>query len=713
MIWDAHINVQYVSSRKLAFYLTKYLAKSEPSHVFNVKEGDKFKEHVVARRLGSMELMFLILGETICDSSCSVMYLPTDPPTSRQKSIRPVSLIAEDNDPYWKNHIEKYFSRPDEEEFVNITYPEYFKKYEVTTTCPTVNRRIYTDRLDNYVVERSSPKLVRFRYLTLQDGQLYFYQKLLLELPCRSEDELLGNFETYRSHWLDRHPDLHDAFQQLTQEHLRTQQLKLDIQFNQIIETLLNNLQSVMPTSVSDLVDIQLRSMRLNPPILPQISTLDLPEDQLHVISTIRNILGPIHQKHKYPYFFITGSAGTGKSFILNLITKDLSSKKNNYLLMAPTGVAAQNIGGETIHSSLRIHETSGCFQSLAFHDHNFFESLKNIDTLIIDEVSMVSALLFSFISDMFSVIQQKTIAFGGLNVIVVGDLAQLPPVSGSPVYRSSEWKLFYPLFLKYPRRQHGDMQYYNMLQEIRLGQISLRTWNLLHQKSMNYNHHQPLDTMLNITNIVGYKQTAHRINRTICNLLPVNEDKFLLVAAIDYIGGQSYDPDNSQKLFKQKTNLPAHLRLQQGARIMYLKNDLIEKNICNGTIGVVTDLDLSSMEVRVAFSVTGGIIDIVIKRISDTFIVDGKPSSRYQFPLQNAFALTVHKTQGLTLTEISVSLDQQIFAPGQAYTALSRSTDWSKVHIASFHPSAFITDMSMVQEYERLQAKASTPLPL
>ena len=68
---------------------------------------------------------------------------------------------------------------------------------------------------------------------------------------------------------------------------------------------------------------------------------------------------------------------------------------------------------------------------------------------------------------------------------------------------------------------------------------------------------------------------------------------------------------------------------------------------------------------------------------------------------------------QGLTLPEISVSLDQQIFAPGQAYTALSRSTDWSKVHIASFYPFAFITDMSMVQKYERLQKKAFTPLPL
>jgi len=82
MIWDAHMNIQYVSSQKLASYLTKYIAKSEPTHVFNIKEGDKFKEHVVACKLGSMELMFLILGETICNSSCTVTYLTTDPPTS-------------------------------------------------------------------------------------------------------------------------------------------------------------------------------------------------------------------------------------------------------------------------------------------------------------------------------------------------------------------------------------------------------------------------------------------------------------------------------------------------------------------------------------------------------------------------------------------------------------------------------------------------------
>src|ERR1043165_8479235 len=92
------MNIQYISLRKLAFYLTKYIVKSEPSHIFNIKEGDKFREHVVARRLGSMELIFLILGETICNSSCTVTYLITDPPTSIQKAICPIYLINDNDD---------------------------------------------------------------------------------------------------------------------------------------------------------------------------------------------------------------------------------------------------------------------------------------------------------------------------------------------------------------------------------------------------------------------------------------------------------------------------------------------------------------------------------------------------------------------------------------------------------------------------------------
>jgi len=239
---------------------------------------------------------------------------------------------------------------------------------------------------------------------------------------------------------------------------------------------------------------------------------------------------------------------------------------------------------------------------------------------------------------------------------------------------------LFYPIFLRQPQRQNQDKEYYNALQEIWLGKISLATWNFLYQKANIFNHQKPINTILNTTNIVGYKKTADQINNIICNTIPVAENKFLISSAIDFINNQQYDPKDSQKLFKKKTNLPTYLHLQQGIRVMYLKNNLIDKNICNGTVGVVIDIDLENLEVRVAFSVKGGIVDIGIKKETVTFLIDGKPSSRCQFPLQNAFALTVHKTQGLTLPEVSLSLDNQMFYAGQAYVALSRCSNWSKV---------------------------------
>ena len=175
-----------------------------------------------------------------------------------------------------------------------------------------------------------------------------------------------------------------------------------------MLDILLNNLQPILPNSILEIIDIQLKSLRINPPIHTQCNALTLPSDQLNVISTIRNILGPKHKKDKYPFFFITGSAGTGKSFIIDLITEDLKKKKSNYLLLAPTGVAAQNIGGQTIHSALRIHETLCGFQSLAFHDHEFFEILKAIDTLIFDEISMISTPLFSLFLIYFQLYNNK-----------------------------------------------------------------------------------------------------------------------------------------------------------------------------------------------------------------------------------------------------------------------------------------------------------------
>src|SRR4051794_29010302 len=147
------MNIQYITSKGFARYMTKYMAKAEPSHVFNITDNDKFREHIVARRLGAMEAMFLILGEVICNSSIQVKYLNTDPPSVRSKAVLPIYLlINEDDDSYFKDSIEKYMSRPIEPIFDQITYPEYFEKYVIQKSRPANTRRnTYQDQLGNYI----------------------------------------------------------------------------------------------------------------------------------------------------------------------------------------------------------------------------------------------------------------------------------------------------------------------------------------------------------------------------------------------------------------------------------------------------------------------------------------------------------------------------------------------------------------------------------
>ncbi|RIA81965.1 hypothetical protein C1645_863781 [Glomus cerebriforme] len=128
-------------------------------------------------------------------------------------------------------------------------------------------------------------------------------------------------------------------------------------------------------------------------------------------------------------------------------------------------------------------------YQSLAFYDLEFKKKLQAIQILIIDEISMAPASLFNFISNLFARIHNSDVAFGGISVIAVSDLAQFPPIRGEAIFYSSVWQLFYPLFLYKSQRQCEDEEFYQMLEEIRFGTISNTTWSKLVKKTANYNN--------------------------------------------------------------------------------------------------------------------------------------------------------------------------------------------------------------------------------
>ena len=707
LAWKAHINVQYVSSRGFARYMVKYINKPEPSHVFNVYNGDCFQEHVTARRMGTMEVMFLILGETICNSSTSVMYLTTEPPESRPKAIKPVYLLEQDNDhPFWDDTIIKYFSRPHLHFFENLTYEQYFSQYLIGKKPSSQNTQYWLDDLQNFVTKQKDHILVRFRHMKIADGNPYFYQLLLRKHPWRSESDICGNYTNYREHYLALHPDEAETMRDESTNYIAQRSTQLFSQFEDLLDNLQSQLVS-LPISVSNLIRMQMTLLYRMPPILPKDIIAHLPSDQFAALDCLTNKFGSL-SRTKYPYYFLTGAAGTGKSHCVRLFVQFLKQKNIPFLLLAPTGVAAQNIDGKTIHSALRICQTDESHMTLAFQDSELLTELSAIQFIIVDEISMVPAALLDFMSNTFARIQCNNIPFGNVPTLAVGDLYQLPPVHGSAVFHAASWKVFHPLFLTESQRQASDPTFYALLNEVRTGKISPHTWNILVERYNATSKETNADRILSTTHLVGTRACANSINISVCNMLPTTPDQFLLATAEDTIKNVPCEDGTAEYLFKGKTNLPHTVRLQPGARVMLLNNNFFDKGLCNGSIGFVTSIDIPAFLVHVAFHVqhdnTSEIIHLPISRTTASFFVNGAYATRKQFPLQNSFALTTHKAQGVTLPQIDAQLDEHLFAYGHAYVNLSRAKAWKDVHITALHPAAFRVNPEVTAEYARLE---------
>src|ERR1043166_9896805 len=145
----------YVTSRFFAHYVTKYITKAEPVGAFDLKEHDAYRQHIIAIRISSLEIMILLLGYKLCRSSIAVDYLPSSPPFSRSKSIKPIHMILEnDENPYWDDAIDKYLKRPQENIFDEITYSKYHQQYQISSKLTNPNRQYWIDLNGRYVIKR-------------------------------------------------------------------------------------------------------------------------------------------------------------------------------------------------------------------------------------------------------------------------------------------------------------------------------------------------------------------------------------------------------------------------------------------------------------------------------------------------------------------------------------------------------------------------------
>ena len=381
-------------------------------------------------------------------------------------------------------------------------------------------------------------------------------------------------------------------------------------------------------------------------------------------------------------FIFLTGAAGTGKTTLLERVKNQLCAKK---MVVAPTGIAALNIGGTTINSAFRIgFETIPIVKKSK--DPRFAKLLKNLELLIIDEVSMVRAPMLDAISQSLQMYKNSSEPFGGINVLACGDLFQLPPVVkqheekeiydkynsiyffDSLSYQEVKNKRYFQLDKSF--RQEDDESFFELLNNIRLGNDLDNTINKIN--SQCFDPTLESDAYMTLT---SRKNRAEELN---------NHKLTYLDSPEELIKSKEFGELNENDL-----PAPRELKIKQGASVMFIKNDS-EGRWVNGTLGTVIEcLDKKKKCIKVKInSKTHRVEREEWNKVKFTYdddsdeVLEEVVSSFKQFPIKLGWAVTIHKSQGLTLDSCSVDLGTGAFATGQAYVALSRCRNLNSLHL-------------------------------
>ncbi|MEA2050159.1 MAG: AAA family ATPase [Campylobacterota bacterium] len=382
---------------------------------------------------------------------------------------------------------------------------------------------------------------------------------------------------------------------------------------------------------------------------------------------------------------FLTGSAGTGKTYILHQYILYLKKRKIIPTIVAPTGIAASHLHGQTIHSFFALgirSDVDAMFVQSLVEKKYLQPRFKKLKVLIIDEISMVSPEVFDSIDKILQAFKQSRKPFGGIQVILSGDFFQLPPISKlqtdkrfawqSPSWRDLELQTCY---LEKKFRQ-DDNQLIYVLDEIRAGKVSDKSYEILNSR---FNKELSIDHKP--TNLYTHNIDVDRINNDELNMLPSEAIKFL------YSGDGT--SKNIEKIFKSGL-LSQELSLKKDAVVMFIKNNN-EKGYTNGTTGVVIGFDKYTKNPIVKISNSH-----IVKVEHEDWTIEnesGKVLAKVsQIPLKLAWAITIHKSQGMTLDSAQIDLSKT-FEVGQGYVALSRIKNIEGLKLIGLNDTALSVD--------------------
>ncbi len=402
-------------------------------------------------------------------------------------------------------------------------------------------------------------------------------------------------------------------------------------------------------------------------------------------------------------YLFITGRAGTGKSTLLQLFR---NTTRRKTVVLAPTGIAALNVGGQTIHSFFGFPPRFLSLNDIKKRrDRRLYQ---NLEVLVIDEISMVRADLLDNIDYFLRLNRENNAPFGGVQVVFFGDLFQLPPVIASEAEQAL-FQLQYasPYFFSAKVMQtfkvetielqkvyrQENRHFLRLLEAVRLNRIEYDTLEELNSRYLPDFQAQDFYITLCARN-----SRADTINRQELDRIPLPAQSYAATVTGEF--NPNFYPTD------------AILRLKLSAQVMFVKNDP-KRQFVNGTIGKVVKLEADAITIMVEENdqrryVEVEPLDWEILRYRQSITAPDAIETEVigtfqQYPLRLAWAITIHKSQGKTFDKVIIDLDSGAFEHGQTYVALSRCRTLEGIVLKQpIRPKDILTDERIVEFYEQ-----------
>lgn len=596
-------------------------------------------------------------------------------------------------------------------------------------------RKLITLTDKSKIVVRNFPAVVRVPFFMMHtDPENYFYSLLLQYQPYESESALLGEFDNARDAFLAREQELKEKSKHM--EAFRKIDRQLEIAFNQahafdILQRSQEFVEEELEEEIPDhgMTDEQFQSA---------CAAMNIKQRELFsaVTRSIQEQLSGSKQRFR---LFVTGGAGVCKTFTFNALKNQVNRcfGKNAVKVAALTGVAARLAGGSTLHTMLKLPVQKDGFivSNMPMLTGNYLKIMrkqwKDIEYIFIDEISMVPYEMLCMIDSRLRQLKNKDDeAFGGLNIMLFGDLMQLPPVKGAQVFDQPVrflpaphlWRYFRLVELTENMRQQGDTCFADLLNALRIGELKGPHFDLLLSKTLvDATGEFALNKAIRIYPLRA-QVDAH--NNAVLEYYRSQGERIYKIKAQDHVADatrnvENVNLDNIIPADINKTGgLPKELEIFIGAKVMLRSNINVEKGLVNGAIGNITEIiwpyfrrdqiyDTDVPSVRIDFG-RDGIHLIEPQSIQFPAKFNYGTIERRMLPIVLCWACTVHKMQGCTVDYAVVYLGKCLFQKGQAYVALSRVRSLDGVRIVDMECSKLSGKIpcneKAIEEMERLR---------